>query len=108
MFSMDGEGASGLDGFSGTFFTTAWEVIGHHVVVAVQEFFIRAYLPVGFSSTLIALIPKVLNPATFTDFRPISLCNFIAKIIPSCWLRDYHVFWGKLFPHSRVHSSRVG
>ncbi|XP_071909715.1 uncharacterized protein [Coffea arabica] len=77
VFSMDGESASGPDGFSSTFFTTAWEVIGHHVVVAVQEFFIRAYLPVGFSSTLIALIPKVLNPATFTDFRPISLYNVL-------------------------------
>lgn len=30
---------------------------------------------------LLALIPKVSNPVSFKDFRPISLCNLIYKII---------------------------
>jgi len=33
------------------------------------------------SSTLIALIPKKDEPESFLDFRPISLCNIIFKII---------------------------
>jgi len=33
------------------------------------------------NSTFIALIPKVSIPDTFLDFRPISLCNIVYKLI---------------------------
>ena len=34
-----------------------------------------------FNSTFIALIPKIDLPKSYEDFRPISLCNYIYKII---------------------------
>jgi hypothetical protein len=33
------------------------------------------------NATFIALIPKKSNPLTFNDFRPISICNFLFKLI---------------------------
>jgi hypothetical protein len=33
------------------------------------------------NSTHIVLIPKVLNPVSVMEFRPISLCNVIYKLI---------------------------
>lgn len=35
----------------------------------------------SFNSTYIALVPKKYNPLAVTNFRPISLCNVIYKLI---------------------------
>lgn len=37
-------------------------------------------LPQGINSSLVALIPKVANSIRITDFRPISIGNFIYKV----------------------------
>ena len=42
---------------------------------------VRIFLPKELNKTHIALIPKVSNPNTPKDFRPISLCNVVYKII---------------------------
>lgn len=45
------------------------------------EFFAGHPLPKVWTSTLIVPIPKVANPESFKDRRPISLCNFCSKVI---------------------------
>lgn len=39
------------------------------------------YISGAMNSTFITLIPKVSKPLYFEEFRPISLCNFIYKLI---------------------------
>ena len=81
VFAMDGESAAGPDGFTWRFFTFAWEVIGHDLFEAVASFFCGHELARSIVSTLIVLIPKVHSPQDFSQFRPISLCNFVNKFI---------------------------
>ena len=45
-----------------------------------EIFFAGAELPWGYTATLLALIPKVTGASSFSEFRPINLCNFVNKI----------------------------
>ena len=48
---------------------------------AILEFLNTGYMPPALNHTFIVLIPKIKNPVKVSDFRPISLCNVIYKII---------------------------
>eukprot|EP00253_Pinus_taeda_P023807 PITA_23807 len=53
----------------------------HELTEVVEETRIKGEVYSPFNATFIALIPKKENPESFEDFRPISLCNSIYKII---------------------------
>ncbi|VFQ90194.1 unnamed protein product [Cuscuta campestris] len=80
IWSLDGDSASGPDGFNGNFFKHCWPIIKQDVLLASQEFFLGLPIPKGYGSTHISLIPKKENPKRFDDFRPISLSTFMSKI----------------------------
>ncbi|KAL0393380.1 UNVERIFIED_CONTAM: hypothetical protein Sradi_2560800 [Sesamum radiatum] len=75
IFDMCPDSVAGPDGFSSLFYQVTWDIIAQDVTAAVQDFFCGTPLPKSFKATSIALIPKVPNPSSWTDFRPISLCN---------------------------------
>ena len=46
-----------------------------------EDTIISGRIPASFNSTFIALIPKVNNHVSLNDFRPISLCSCIYKVV---------------------------
>lgn len=62
------------------------------VVAAVRGFFRDGYLPPGVNDTAIVLIPKGNDPVELKDFRPISLCNVIYKVISKCLVNRLRPF----------------
>jgi len=70
----------GPDGWPIEFFTAFFYLIGQDLLLAAEYCRSSGIMPKAFNSTFLALIPKVDNPLSFDDFRPISLCNRIYNI----------------------------
>jgi len=81
VFDLNGDGASGPDGFGGHFYHTFWDIIETNVIHSVQEFFLTGSLPNNINSNMLVLIPKVTGAQEMGDFRPIALANFQFKIV---------------------------
>ena len=73
--------APGPDGMPPIFYKKYWHVIGSDVILAVLSCLNSGCLLKSINHTFITLIPKVKNPKKVIDFRPISLCNFIYKLV---------------------------
>lgn len=56
-------------------------MVGSDVVRTVQDFFARGELLPALNYTNLTLIQKIDNSSKVSQFRPISLCNIIYKLI---------------------------
>ncbi|XP_031095329.1 uncharacterized protein LOC115999629 [Ipomoea triloba] len=81
IFSMNPNSSAGPDGFGGGFYQSCWDVIKGDFCEVIVSFFQGKSLTKFITHTAIVLIPKIPNPATFADYRPISLSNFCNKVI---------------------------
>ena len=81
VFWMNPDKAPGPDGFSAGFFQTMWHIVGDDVCVAAKSFFESKRLLKVFNCTAITLIPKSRTPSKLSDYRPISCCNIVYKIV---------------------------
>lgn len=80
-FQLGVDKAPRLNGFSARFFQAFWDIIGTDVHLVVEESRKKTTVLGAFNHTFIALIPKKKDPQSFGDYRPMSLCNTIYKII---------------------------
>ena len=55
--------------------------MGDNVVSVVLDYLHSGVMGLEINHTNIVLIPKIKSPKRMSDFRPISLCNVIYKII---------------------------
>ncbi|KAJ9536724.1 hypothetical protein OSB04_un000109 [Centaurea solstitialis] len=81
LFGIGNDKAPGSDGFSSKFFKSAWGVIGNDLMVAVHNFFYTGRILKEINHTLLCFIPKIPNATRVADFRPISCCSVLYKVI---------------------------
>ena len=73
--------APGPDGMPPPFYQTYWSDVSMDITQAVLSCLNSGSILKSINHTFIALIPKVKNPERVSEFRPISLCNVIYKIV---------------------------
>ncbi|XP_042964616.1 uncharacterized protein LOC122298830 [Carya illinoinensis] len=81
LWSIPQDSSPGPDGFSASFFHHAWDIIKEDLLMLAIEFFEGKPLTTFFGATNIVLIPKVDDLRGFSQFRPISLCSIVYKIL---------------------------
>jgi hypothetical protein len=81
LFQMHSLKSPSRDGYSAGFYQKSWAVVGKEVTRAALSVLNGGSIEAGLNATNIGLIPKVTNPTSVTEFRPISLFNVLYKII---------------------------
>ncbi|XP_016488731.1 uncharacterized protein LOC107808707 [Nicotiana tabacum] len=103
LFALSGDSESGPDGFTRIFYQECWDIVGENIFNMLQIFYSGAPLPKSVTHTNLVLLPKKVLVSTFSDLRPISLSNFINKIIS----RVIHDRLEKILP-SLISSNQSG
>lgn len=73
--------APGPDGLPALFFQKYWSNVGGDVTTLALGILNNNKSPEEINKTFIVLIPKGKNPSSPKDFRPISLCNVVMKVV---------------------------
>ena len=81
LWSLKAYKAPGPDGLHAGFFNRFWLIVGNSVIDLVKKVFVERKVPEFLNRTHIVLIPKIQGPETLGNYRPISLCNTIYKVI---------------------------
>jgi hypothetical protein len=75
------EKSPGPDGWSVEFFLHFFDLVSEDLLALVEDSRTNGRIAGNLNSTFITLIPKKNKPHNFGDYRPISLCNLVYKII---------------------------
>lgn len=67
----------GRDGWMVEFFLNFLDLIGPELVQMVEQSRIGGHITGTINHTFIALIPKHSEVGSFTEYKPISLCNLV-------------------------------
>ncbi|KAK5786060.1 hypothetical protein PVK06_040687 [Gossypium arboreum] len=81
LFDMAPLKAPGSDEYHALFFQSQWDLVGGAVCEWLQGVFAGNKMKDDLNNTLIVLIPKKDRPEDFSEFRPISLCSVLYKLV---------------------------
>ncbi|KAA3463577.1 LINE-1 reverse transcriptase isogeny [Gossypium australe] len=102
MFDMAPLKAPGNDGYHALFFQSQWDILGNDVCQWVKSVFDGRSIEPELNNTLIVLIPKKESPKDFSQFRPISLCSVLYKLVMKVIANRFKVVLPKLISQEQA------
>jgi hypothetical protein len=91
--------APGSDGFTALFYKKYWFIVRKDVLIYIEQFFKNHNLLRNQNQTFLTLIPKINGSHTAHQFRPISLCNIVYKIISKILSNRFKRYLPKIISH---------
>ncbi|XP_074306059.1 uncharacterized protein LOC141641287 [Silene latifolia] len=88
--------APGPDGMNALFFQTYWHIVGPSIIRACLSILNGHGIPEDTNMTHIILIPKRKEASKMSEFRPISLCNVLYKIVSKVLANRLNKFPGEI------------
>jgi hypothetical protein len=93
---MEGDRASGPDGFIMAFFQSCWAIVKHDVMAVFSKFHRRHKLVTSLNTTFFSLAPKKAKAVEMMDFRPISMVGGMYKILSKVFASRLKSVFGKI------------
>ncbi|KAJ4812894.1 RNA-directed DNA polymerase (reverse transcriptase)-related family protein [Rhynchospora pubera] len=81
VFSIHPDRAAGPDGINARFIQNQWHLLKELIIKQVKRFFHTKTMCQDMAKSNLVLVPKKEVPQKVADYRPISVCNVIYKII---------------------------
>lgn len=81
LWSLKAFKASSPDGLHAGFFHRFWLIVGNSMIDMIKKVFVERKVPEFLNRTHIAFIPKIQGLETLGNYRLISLCNTIYKVV---------------------------
>ena len=69
-----------LDGMPPLFYQSYWPLLGNDVTQSILHSLNSGSLPAALGHSFVTLIPKVKNPESVSQFRPINLSNVLYRV----------------------------
>lgn len=85
-FQLGGTKSPEPECFLDLFYQRFWDVVGTDMTHAIRHFLVNSIFGPSFYSTNIVLILKIPNLSNTSQFRPISLGNFVYKVLSKTWV----------------------
>lgn len=81
LFKLNAKKSPGPDGLISRFYKAAWPILGAEVIRGIQMFFATGRLPYARNSIIHTLVLNHSGSSSISDYRPISCCNTLYKVI---------------------------
>jgi len=89
------ERSPGPDGWTTEFFIFFFDLVGEDLLQMVEDSRLKGHISGSLNSTFLVLIPKTDSSLSFNDYRPISLCNLVYKLISKVIANQIKPFLGR-------------